>query len=118
MTITLTHIPFPQHRTTSADIIIIQTGTATMLTPHDAFEITADGKGSYKKENLTETTCHPGQVIVQRGQMHAWSNRSSDDWIRLLCVVLDAEKQTLMLSGGGVGGEVAGKRALEEIWLQ
>ncbi len=41
-----------------------------------------------------ETVVKQGEMVVQRGTIHAWINRT-DQWCRLLCVMLDAEKVVL-----------------------
>lgn len=61
-------LPHLQHRTVSADYLIVQEGTPTYVTPEGPFNV-VDGKGTY--QNVQETLCKPGNVILQRGSMHA-----------------------------------------------
>lgn len=63
----------PWHRTTSLDYNILIFGTVISLTE--------DGK---------ETLLKPGDVVVQRGCLHAWRNPGSD-WARWVSVLADAE---------------------------
>ncbi|KAI0455806.1 hypothetical protein F5B21DRAFT_503093 [Xylaria acuta] len=53
------------HRTTSVDYLIVLQGTLSLLTPRASFDVEA-GYGEPK-----ETLCHPGEIVVQRGIMHA-----------------------------------------------
>jgi len=63
----------PWHRTTSVDYNVLISGTVISLTE--------DGKESLLK---------PGDVVVQRGCVHAWKNPGSD-WARWVTVLVDAE---------------------------
>ncbi|KAK8057886.1 hypothetical protein PG996_011823 [Apiospora saccharicola] len=75
-------------------------GTLSLMTPGDAPYTIHDGKASYGEPVQTE--CRPGEVVLQRGMMHAsptngrrfimisLSNRTSS-WVRLLGIVLDAK---------------------------
>ncbi|KAI1077436.1 hypothetical protein F5B20DRAFT_583147 [Whalleya microplaca] len=56
------------HRTTSQDYLVVLQGTLSLLTPSDPFEV-VDGRGTYGE--LTETLCQPGEVVIQRGMIHA-----------------------------------------------
>ncbi|OTB02836.1 hypothetical protein M426DRAFT_189465 [Hypoxylon sp. CI-4A] len=56
------------HRTTSTDYLIVLRGTLSLVTPPDQFDI-IDGQGTYGKP--VETSCKPGDVVLQRGIMHA-----------------------------------------------
>ncbi|KAH8886402.1 cupin 2 [Thozetella sp. PMI_491] len=98
----------PMHRTPSTDYLVLLNGTATLLTPPAAFNV-ADGKGTY--DEVQETVIHPGEVVVQRGAMHAWANRT-DEWVRFLGVVLDAKPQQVEIGEGKV------TEPLAESWLQ
>jgi hypothetical protein len=60
--------PHSQHRTVSTDYIVVQEGNPTYVTPDEPFNV-VDGKGTY--QNVRETLCKPGDVIAQRGSMHA-----------------------------------------------
>jgi quercetin dioxygenase-like cupin family protein len=64
------------HRTQTLDYCIVLTGEIV---------ITLDSG---------ETTVKAGEVILQRGTNHLWSNRT-DTWCRVMCVMLGAEKVTL-----------------------
>lgn len=57
-----------QHRTTSTDYAIVLQGELTVATPPAAFDV-VEGKGSYGK--VEETVARAGDVVVQRGCMHA-----------------------------------------------
>lgn len=52
-----------------------------------------------------EVVVGQGEMVVQRGGIHSWINRTGE-WTRLLCVMVDAEKVTL---GNG--------RVLEAVFL-
>jgi quercetin dioxygenase-like cupin family protein len=65
------------HRTTTLDYMVVLKGEIVMRLN--------DGK---------ETVVKQGEMVVQRGTIHAWINRT-DQWCRLLCVMLDAEKVVL-----------------------
>ncbi|KZZ98372.1 RmlC-like jelly roll fold protein [Moelleriella libera RCEF 2490] len=58
----------PMHRTVSTDFLLVHRGTATVITPEGPYNV-FDGKADYA--SVTETTCTEGEVIIQRGQMHA-----------------------------------------------
>ncbi|KAF9871149.1 hypothetical protein CkaCkLH20_11318 [Colletotrichum karsti] len=77
----------PMHRTPSVDYIAIISGTPTLLTPKRAFKV-EDGKGTW--DEVVETVLGPGDVAVQRGAMHAWTNRS-DAWVRMVGIIVDAK---------------------------
>ena len=65
----LTGVVLPlQHRTPSTDYVIVLRGELTVVTPAAAFDV-VDGKGSYGK--VEETVARAGDVVVQRGSMHA-----------------------------------------------
>ncbi|KAI0428006.1 hypothetical protein F5Y09DRAFT_12661 [Xylaria sp. FL1042] len=68
------------HRTTSTDYLIVLQGTLSLLTPQHSFDAET-GYGEPK-----ETLCHPGDTVVQRGIMHALSNRT-DQWVRVVAIV-------------------------------
>ncbi|KAI1334654.1 hypothetical protein F5Y15DRAFT_420585 [Xylariaceae sp. FL0016] len=52
------------HRTTSTDYLVVVSGTLSLMTPPKAFQ----GK-DYGEP--VKTLCRPGEVVVQRGMMHA-----------------------------------------------
>lgn len=97
----------PMHRTVSTDYVVVQEGAPIFVTPEEPFNV-VDGKGTY--QNVREIVCKPGDVIAQRGSMHAWANRS-DRWARVLCFVVAAEPQKV-----SVGDENIAK-PLGEVWL-
>ncbi|KAJ9155339.1 hypothetical protein NKR23_g2089 [Pleurostoma richardsiae] len=97
----------PMHRTTSTDYVIIVEGTLTVLSPTGPFNV-VDGKGTYQ---VSETVCRAGDVVTQRGSMHAWANRT-DKWVRLICVVLAASPARVDVEGEGE------TKQFEERWLQ
>ncbi|KAI1328655.1 hypothetical protein F5Y16DRAFT_146235 [Xylariaceae sp. FL0255] len=53
------------HRTTSTDYIVVLQGTLSLITPDGEFNLETGCKA------LKETLCHPGEVVYQRGIMHA-----------------------------------------------
>ncbi|KAI9899495.1 hypothetical protein N3K66_005956 [Trichothecium roseum] len=99
----------PMHRTVSTDFLMVQKGTPTIITPKGAFSVGDGNKGDYAETE--ETACAEGDVIVQRGQMHALSNRT-DSWVRFWGVIVDAKVQEVKAADGN------GVKTLEEIWLQ
>lgn len=56
------------HRTTSTDYLVVLRGNLTLLTPPNPFDI-VEGQGTY--DEPVETLCKPGDVVLQRGIMHA-----------------------------------------------
>ncbi|MBB2891884.1 cupin domain-containing protein [Flexivirga oryzae] len=62
----------PVHRTASVDYGIVLTGEITLLLD-DA-----------------EVTLHPGDIVVQRGTVHAWANRG-DTTARVAFILVDGE---------------------------
>ncbi|KAH8908148.1 cupin 2 [Coniochaeta sp. PMI_546] len=97
----------PMHRTVSTDYVVVHEGSPIFVTPEGPFTV-VDGKGTY--QSVRETMCKPGDVITQRGSMHAWANRS-DRWARVLCFVVAAESQKVPI-GDGKATEPLG-----EAWL-
>ncbi|KAH9883984.1 hypothetical protein F4778DRAFT_577665 [Xylariomycetidae sp. FL2044] len=93
------------HRTTSTDYLIVLQGTLSLLTPPKSF---ADGGYGEAAEEL----CRTGDVVIQRGILHALSNRT-DEWVRVLGVVVASKANTVPLSPGR-GTEV---RVLDDKWL-
>jgi len=65
------------HRTPSIDYNIIVKGEATLITP--------DGQGG-----VVETITKAGDVIVQRGTLHAW--RAGPEGVRWICVLISAQR--------------------------
>ncbi|KAI1488032.1 hypothetical protein F5X96DRAFT_109336 [Biscogniauxia mediterranea] len=72
------------HRTTSTDYLVVLNGTLSLMIPSRHFGI-KDGYGE-----PAETLCHTGEIVIQRGMMHALSNRT-DQWVRLFSVVAASE---------------------------
>lgn len=56
-----------QHRTSTTDYNIFLTGSMVLITPDEAYDPANPGV----EGKLRETICHPGDVVVQRGTMHA-----------------------------------------------
>ncbi|KAJ2966589.1 hypothetical protein NQ176_g10077 [Zarea fungicola] len=79
----------PIHRTVSIDYLVVIKGTPSIITPKGPFSV-VDGKASYT--DTVETVLAEGQVLVQRGQMHALAN-NTESWVRFWCVVADAKPQ-------------------------
>jgi hypothetical protein len=50
----------------TTDYIIFFHGSAILLTPNEAFDPSTTGKAK-----LVETVCNPGDVVMQRGTLHA-----------------------------------------------
>lgn len=67
----------PFHRTISLDYGIVLEG-----------EIVLELDGG------KEITVRRGEVVVQRGTIHAWTNKT-DQWVRMVFVLLDAEPITI-----------------------
>jgi len=63
----------PMHRTSSLDYNILISGELIL--------ITEDGETHLK---------HPGDIVIQKGTMHAWRNPSSN-WTRWVTVLIAAE---------------------------
>ncbi|KAI1108355.1 hypothetical protein F5Y14DRAFT_436525 [Nemania sp. NC0429] len=97
------------HRTTSTDYLTVITGNLSLITPKpDAYQV-KDGKLVTGVE-LVETVCRPGDVIAQRGMMHALSNRT-DEWVRVLCTVLSSETNKVPI------GETGRNKELHDQWI-
>ncbi|KAF2756731.1 hypothetical protein EJ05DRAFT_75016 [Pseudovirgaria hyperparasitica] len=94
------------HRTTSTDYVIVLNGTLTLTTPDEQAYSVIDGKPDYSQP--VETLCKEGEVIVQRGMMHAISNHT-DEWVRALGVVIGSEPNR-------VSGET-GEKVLNDVFL-
>ena len=60
----------PFHRTETLDFGIVMKGQITLVL-----------------DNNEKQVCKPGDVIVQRGTIHAWHNET-DEWARVYFVVL------------------------------
>lgn len=57
------------HRTTSTDYLVLISGTLSLMTPSpEAYQV-KDGKATYGE--AVETLCHAGDVVAQRGMIHA-----------------------------------------------
>jgi quercetin dioxygenase-like cupin family protein len=74
----------PFHRTVSLD-----------------YGIVLEGEVVLELDDGEETVIRKGDVVVQRGTIHAWINRS-EDWARMAFVLLDARPVEI---GGKVIGE-------------
>ncbi|KAK7936630.1 uncharacterized protein PG986_015068 [Apiospora aurea] len=103
------------HRTTSADYLVVLQGALSLMTPGDAPYTIRDGKPDYSE--LVRTECHPGEVVFQRGMMHALSNHTSS-WVRLLVIVLDAKPNRVPVAEAHEqGNQTASYKVLEDQWL-
>lgn len=58
------------HRTTSTDYLVMISGKLSLMTPAPEPYQVKDGKATYGEP--VETVCHPGDVVAQRGMMHAY----------------------------------------------
>ncbi|KAF8308033.1 hypothetical protein DL93DRAFT_2171385 [Clavulina sp. PMI_390] len=102
------------HRTSSVDYIILISGTLTLF-----LDTNVTPKDAAKPEEAGITLTTPGSIVVQRGTLHTWENRSTTDWTRFVAVMVDAKDVQLDLVGDAsaenVGPEGKGL-ILEEIW--
>ncbi|KAK3294944.1 uncharacterized protein B0H64DRAFT_362655 [Chaetomium fimeti] len=96
------------HRTTSTDYLVLISGTLSLLTPAPEPYQVKDGAATYGE--AVETVCHAGDVVAQRGMMHALSNRT-DVWVRLLAVVLSSDTNKVPIEGTG------GYKELHDAWI-
>ncbi|KFY29882.1 hypothetical protein V494_08400 [Pseudogymnoascus sp. VKM F-4513 (FW-928)] len=91
------------HRTTSTDFVIVITGKLSVVAPKpDAFQV-KDGKPTC---DVVETVAGPGDVVYQRGAVHALSNRT-DEWVRILAVVLASENNKVDVGESGTHKELS-----------
>jgi quercetin dioxygenase-like cupin family protein len=67
----------PLHRTDSLDYAIVVSGEIVL-----------------KMESGEETVIKPGEIVLQRGTMHSWTNRSQD-FCRIAFVLVGSEKVVL-----------------------
>ncbi|TQV90949.1 hypothetical protein V2A60_008409 [Cordyceps javanica] len=103
------HTDGPLHRTTSTDYVIAIRGQLSILTPKaDVYHIN-DGKATCA-DDLVETVALPGDVIYQRGPVHALANRTNE-WVRACCFVLGSDPNRVTVDGA------AGHRELPDQWL-
>ncbi len=72
----------PFHRTTTVDYMVVLKGEIVV-----------------RLDDGVEATVKEGDMLVQRGTIHSWINKT-DQWCRMLFVMLDAEK--VVLSDGQV----------------
>lgn len=63
----------PMHRTNSLDYGIVLSGQVEL-----------------ELDDGVRTTCGPGDIIVQRGTMHLWRNRSTSEVCRIVFVLTEA----------------------------
>ncbi|KAI0532464.1 hypothetical protein GGR58DRAFT_178680 [Xylaria digitata] len=97
------------HRTTSTDYLIVLQGTLTLLTPQYSFNV-GTGYGTPR-----ETLCHPGDTVIQRGIMHALSNRT-DQWVRVIGVVVASDPNRVPVEGS-LSSASQELRVLDDAWL-
>jgi quercetin dioxygenase-like cupin family protein len=76
------HLSSPMHRTISLDFGVVLKGEVVL-----------------ELDDGVETTVKEGEVVVQRGTIHAWHNRT-EEMVRVLFVLVPAEK--VVLEGGEV----------------
>ncbi|KAI1380054.1 hypothetical protein F4677DRAFT_442241 [Hypoxylon crocopeplum] len=101
------------HRTTSTDYLVVLHGTLSLLTPPDPFDI-VEGQGTYS--DPVETLCKPGDVVLQRGIIHALSNRT-DEWVRVIGMVVGSEPNRVPVIGTAAADQLK-TAVLEDVWLQ
>jgi hypothetical protein len=71
------------HRTSSIDYNIIISGSATLITPSQSGNGNGNGKGGEQR-----TVVHAGDVVIQRGTVHAW--QAGEQGVRWVTVVVAA----------------------------
>ncbi|KAI1875908.1 uncharacterized protein JN550_001404 [Neoarthrinium moseri] len=106
----------PMHRTTSTDYLVVLQGQLSLVTPGSATYSVRDGKGSYSVP--VETVVGAGEVILQRGMMHAiWDSLSNrtNSWVRVLGIVASSDANRVPIDGQA---EPEKYRTLEDAWLQ
>ncbi|KAI1261658.1 hypothetical protein F5Y18DRAFT_196449 [Xylariaceae sp. FL1019] len=103
------HSEGTMHRTTSTDYIIVVQGTLSFMTPAGPFNVET-GYGEAK-----ETLAHPGSTVVQRGIMHALSNRT-DQYVRLLGVVVSSAPNRVPVEADSSSAQQE-PRILNDAWL-
>ncbi|KAI0125345.1 hypothetical protein BJ170DRAFT_598160 [Xylariales sp. AK1849] len=106
------------HRTTSIDYLVVLQDEVTLGTPDSAPYSLKDGKTAYGKP--VETVARPGEVILQRGIMHALSNRTNT-WVRILAVVVAADPNRVPIESNSSPPAIqaeAGVKLLKDEWLQ
>ena len=91
------HGEAPMHRTSTLDYNIITHGSITLVTP--SFPSDSDGK-----PKLTETHAKVGDVVVQRGTLHAW--RAGPQGCKFYTVVVDAVPVEAPASASGIKSHV------------
>ncbi|CED85190.1 RmlC-like jelly roll fold [Phaffia rhodozyma] len=82
----------PMHRTSSLDYNIITHGTITLLTPKlpSKPEQWPPSSILHTRDDIQETQVNVGEVVVQRGTIHAWRNDTSE-LVRWTAVLSDAQ---------------------------
>ncbi|CZR65444.1 uncharacterized protein PAC_15344 [Phialocephala subalpina] len=80
----------PMHRTQSTDYNIILNGSVYLITP----SVASGGALT----SIQETLCKSGDIVFQRGTMHAWENRSKE-WVRWISVILGADETIVQVEG-------------------
>ena len=68
----------PMHRTSSLDYGVVISGQIQLVLDNDAV-----------------TLVEAGEIVIQRGTIHAWRNPSSDTIARMMFVLLDAKPVTV-----------------------
>ncbi|RYP75923.1 hypothetical protein DL769_003726 [Monosporascus sp. CRB-8-3] len=111
------------HRTTSTDYLIVVEGTLSLMTPPQEPYTVKDAQATYGEP--AETLCQPGvqlltrwvigEVVLQRGMMHALSNRT-DKWVRMLVIVADSEPNRVLIEPREPGAQ-EDSRILGDAWL-
>ncbi|KAH8661983.1 cupin 2 [Xylariales sp. PMI_506] len=107
------HTEGNMHRTTSTDYLIVVAGELSLFTPGATPYAVKDGKASYGEP--IETICRPGEVVQQRGIMHALTNRT-DKWVRVLGIVVDSKPNRVTIADGTDAGAEEFK-VLQDTWI-
>ncbi|KAF8308049.1 hypothetical protein DL93DRAFT_2087461 [Clavulina sp. PMI_390] len=79
------------HRTSSIDYTILISGSLTLLLDTD----------EHSSPDAGTTIDIPGSIIVQRGTMHTWVNRSTTEWARCVAVAIDAKPVEVEVENDG-----------------
>ncbi|KAF3023730.1 hypothetical protein E8E14_014131 [Neopestalotiopsis sp. 37M] len=84
------------HRTTSTDYLVVISGKLSLMTPGPKPYQIKDGKATCGTP--VETVANPGDIVYQRGPIHALSNHTNE-WVRVLAVVLGSEQNKARIEG-------------------
>lgn len=78
------------HRSSSIDYNIVTHGSVYLIVPRHRQRPSAEEEEDAKEDfEVHETLCKAGEVVIQRGTLHAW--RAGPQGVRWITVILDAE---------------------------